>query len=447
MRRIHPHLAPWGALVLLVAFLAGGLAVRVLRGPLQDGQRLLGFEARLPGGVDLPLGPPGPEPACIERGEVPAGATLSQVLEHEGVPTDEAQEFLGKLAGLMDLRRVRPRDEYRLLSDRDGSLQRFEFQPDETSYFVVSRDSTGLRAWREEETLQRVYRKVKGVVEGSLYVSMIRQGLDPGLVATFCDVFSCDVDFATETRDGDSFEFLLEQPMKEGRPVGDGRILTGRYRNGDSAHEAFWFCRPGMKGGFYRADGQSLRRAFLKSPLNYTRISSVYSNARRHPIFRTIRPHHGVDYAAPKGTPVVSVADGLVESAGWVNGYGNLLRVRHRSGIVTYYAHLSRFAAGVRSGSRVEQNQVIGYVGMTGNATGPHLDFRIEQAGHFVNPLHFKSTAGEPLLAADRPAFGRSLDGYRQILATLDTGESLPENQFAQLMSGTAPTAAAASPR
>jgi murein DD-endopeptidase MepM/ murein hydrolase activator NlpD len=315
------------------------------------------------------------------------------------------------------MRSVRPHAEYRLFTDRQGQVRRFEFQPDAARYFVIERDTTGLKAWREDEPIQYAHRKVEGTVQGSLYASMASRGIAPALVATFCDVFSYDVDFATETRDGDTYELLIEEALKEGRPIGGGRLLGGRYQNGGKAFEAVYFEGAGGRGAFYHPNGESLRKAFLKSPLNYTRISSHFTRARLHPIFKTVRPHLGVDYAAPSGTPVVSIARGTVLSAKWVGGFGNLVKVKHTNGIITYYGHLSRFARGLSRGSPVDQNQVIGYVGQTGHATGPHLDFRIEKAGRFIDPLRFKSTAGEPLRAGDRPAFDKTLRVWREALA------------------------------
>lgn len=433
------RLSPAVALVALVAFLAAGLVFRVTRGPYKDGPKVLSLE---------PSTAPSQEPACVMTGTVPRGASLSEALAHDGIAGDETQAFIGRLGSLFDLRRVQPHDEYRLLSDRLGRLTRFEFQPDASGYFVVERDSSGLRAWREEEAVDRVYRRIVGTVRGSLYNSMIHQGLPVGLVASFCDVFSYDVDFTTETDDGDTFECLLEERLVDGRGVGAPRLVAGSYVNAGERFEAFYYEPTGKRGGYYRANGQALKRAFLKSPLNYSRISSGFTSHRLHPIFKTVRPHYGVDYAAPTGTPVVSVADGTVVSAGWVNGYGKLIRVRHAGGISTYYAHLSRFGRGIQAGARVEQNQVIGYVGMTGNATGPHLDFRVEVGGRFTNPLSFKSTAGDPLPAGELALFSQKATACREVMARLEQGKALPEAEFAALLSkGGGTTGASSTPR
>ncbi len=425
MSKQQRRLAPLMAIVPLVAFLAVGLSVRIFKGPYQDTSGLL------TPAISTTVTE---QPGCLEVGHVPRGSTLAEVLENEGVRPEEARAWVNRLGSLFDLRRVRTDHQYRILSHEDGSLMRLEFQSDDSGYFVVEPDSTGLKAWRETEPFDRVYRKVSGDVRGSLYNSMVRDGIPSGLVATFCDVFSYDVDFATETKDGDRFECLVEDRIRDGKPVGSVRLLSGQYQSGDEVVEAFWYERAPSKGGWYRPDGQALKRAFLKSPLNYTRISSGFSHNRRHPIFKTVRPHLGIDYAAPTGTPVVAVADGVVSSVGWVNGYGKLVRIKHAGGIETYYAHLSNYGRGLRAGTPVDQNQVIGYVGQTGHATGPHLDFRVEVNGKFVNPLGFKSTGGEPLPAAELAQFHRATDAYRRVMVRLDGRDALPEAEFAALV-------------
>jgi hypothetical protein len=437
MTRRHRHRSLRGLKATLVAilplalFLAIGLSVRFTRTETSAPAKIPGIEA------SMVLTE---EPACVEVGQVPKGSTLAEALAQEGVAPGDANAFIGRLGSLFDLRRVGSDDEYRLLWDKDGEVTRIEFQPDDSGYFVVEKDSLGLSAWREEPPVDRVVRKMSGTVRGSLYASMLKQGLDAGMAATFCDVFSYDVDFATETKDGDVFECLVEERLRDGRRVGGVRLLAGSYRNGAEVHQAAWYEPKTGKGGYYRPNGEALKRAFLRSPLNYTRISSGYTHKRLHPIFKTVRPHLGVDYAAPTGTPVVSVADGVVQSAGWVGGYGKLVRVKHAGGIVTYYAHLSRFAAGLRAGTRVDQNQVIGYVGSTGHSTGPHLDFRVEVGGKFVNPLTFKSTGGEPLPSSELAEFRKVSGAYSDLIARLDGQAAVPEAEFAALLNGGATT-------
>lgn len=431
-RKLSPRTRRIALFVLLLTFLAGGVTLRIINGPYAGGPRMLGVFS---GRAELPEVGVRFEPECVDSGRPKPGQPLSGLLTERGVSPSDADEFLPRLSKLIDLHRTTPRDEIRLHSDRSGLLRRLEYHPRGSAagtIFVVARDSSGFRAYSEREPLTPVVRKYAGSVRGSLFASMTKAGVPSGQVDGFCDIFSCDVDFLTATRDGDGWEMLMEEFVDaEGARVRSGRILGGRYVNAGTPFEAFHFAPEGTAGGYYRGDGESLRRAFLKAPLNYRRISSGYTHRRLHPIFNVVRPHLGVDYAAPYGTPVVAVADGVVLSAGWMRGYGRLLRLRHREGIVTYSAHLARFAAGMRPGATVRQGDVVGFVGMSGNATGPHLDFRIERNGQFIDPLRFRSGGGDPLAQAHRPGFLRQVDACREVLASLGDGAWIAADHFA----------------
>jgi murein DD-endopeptidase MepM/ murein hydrolase activator NlpD len=215
----------------------------------------------------------------------------------------------------------------------------------------------------------------------------------------------------------------------DGQFVGHGRILAGEYVPRDAAPLTAFFHAWGEDGesqGYYDASGRSLRKFFLKSPLNYRRISSHFTHRRLHPITKTYRAHLGVDYAAPTGTPVVALGGGRVVKAGWINGFGNTVQIRHNETFLTQYAHLSAYARGVRAGTRVQQGDVIGYVGQTGHATGPHLDFRVQQNGKWVNPLGLPSGPSEPLPEGQRAAFTATTGRARGLLDTLHAGEIVP---------------------
>ena len=245
---------------------------------------------------------------------------------------------------------------------------------------------------------------VSGEVARSLFHAMEGAGESAQLVLDFVEIFSAEFDFTAETRNGDRFRMLVEKRYAEETFVDYGRVLVAQYVTNDSvltgvAHEA-------VSGfGYYDADGRSLRKSFLKSPLEFTRITSGFTYARPHPILGGVRPHLAIDYAAPTGTPVRAVADGHVLAAGWRGGNGISVTLRHRRGYETMYNHLSRLAANVRTGIRVAQRQVIGFVGATGLATGPHLDYRVARHGRFVNPLGERFIAGDPVPARDRPQF------------------------------------------
>jgi len=243
-----------------------------------------------------------------------------------------------------------------------------------------------------------------GRVAGSLYGSFLAAGGDPDLVLAFADLFAWDVDFARETREGDEFRLVYERLSAEGESVGNGRVLAARYTGERGTHTAVYF-RSAATQGYFDPEGRSVRKSFLRSPLKFSRISSRFTHARRHPVLDVVRPHQGVDYAAPTGTPVWAVADGTLEHAGWKGEAGKTVTLRHARGYETSYNHLSGFARGVRAGARVEQGQVIGYVGETGLATGPHLDFRVRKDGRWVDPLREKYVAGDPVPAKEREVY------------------------------------------
>jgi murein DD-endopeptidase MepM/ murein hydrolase activator NlpD len=215
---------------------------------------------------------------------------------------------------------------------------------------------------------------------------------------------------------------LVEKVSTNGQFVKYGRILAAQYESEGRTHAGVFFTDK-EGSGYYTPTGESLRRAFLKSPLEFTRISSTFSFGRRHPILGGVRPHLAVDYAAPQGTPVWSVADGVVEAAGWSGGNGNMVIVRHRANFKTMYNHLSGFGKGIRTGAPVRQRQVVGYVGMTGLATGPHLDYRIIKDGQFVNPLKQTFLPGKPISPPSRAAFAETRDSlFAQLRAAPATG-------------------------
>jgi murein DD-endopeptidase MepM/ murein hydrolase activator NlpD len=295
-----------------------------------------------------------------------------------------------------------------------------------------------------------VLRKMEGTVSSSLYEAMDAVGGDAGLIASFSDLFAWDFDFFTDTRDGDRFDLLVEEVWVDGRREGFGRILAGRYwpvgeTQGLDAYRHDWSSD---ESSYYTHDGHSVRKFFLKSPLNYRRISSTFTTRRFHPIFKTYRAHLGVDYAAPMGTPVVALGSGRVTMVRWRNGFGRTVTIRHNATYLTQYAHFSAYAKGIRPGMHVTQGQLIGYVGQSGHATGPHLDFRVQMNGHWVNPLRLKRGESAPLPDRERPAFVASvsrlnglLDGLQAgAMIRLDARGELPQPATAAAQLDTPPT-------
>ncbi len=230
-----------------------------------------------------------------------------------------------------------------------------------------------------------------GEVYNSFYQSAIDRGIPPEVIMEIADIFAWDIDFLVDIRPEDTFQVILNKYYRKGKCIGHGKVLAVRFVNQKRIHESFYFNDSKDRSGYYDKRGKSLRKAFLKSPLRYRRISSYFSLRRFHPILKIYRPHYGVDYAAPSGTPVESIGDGRVIFIGWKGGYGRYISIRHNHIYETGYGHLSRFAKGLKKGSRVRQGDVIGYVGSSGLSTGPHLDFSVTQRGRFVNPLRIKS--------------------------------------------------------
>jgi murein DD-endopeptidase MepM/ murein hydrolase activator NlpD len=231
---------------------------------------------------------------------------------------------------------------------------------------------------------------MQGTVESSLYRSIRRLGHDPALANAFADIFAWEIDFTRQLKRGDGFTILYERLYREEDGsrvyVRPGRILAAQFKGSIGEHTAVYFEEENGIGSYFRPDGDTLEEEFLAAPLKFSRISSNYSAARNHPILKVVRPHHGIDYAARTGTPLWAVADGTVIAKGVNGGFGNLVKIRHANGYVSYYAHLSGYKPGLEIGQKVKQKQVIGYVGQTGLATGPHVCFRVTKYGKYVDP-------------------------------------------------------------
>jgi len=246
---------------------------------------------------------------------------------------------------------------------------------------------------------------INGEVSNSFYQSAIDRGITSDVIMEIADIFAWDIDFLVDIRPGDTFQVIFEKHYRKGKCIGHGKVLAVRFVNQKRVYKSFYFTDSKSRSCYYNKKGESLRKAFLKSPLRYSRISSHFSLKRFHPILKIYRPHYGVDYAAPIGTPVESVGNGRITFTGWKGGYGRYMRIRHNHIYETSYGHLSRFAKGLKKGSRVRQGDVIGYVGSSGLSTGPHLDFSVKKRGRFVNPLRIKSPPAFILSKNDKKKF------------------------------------------
>jgi murein DD-endopeptidase MepM/ murein hydrolase activator NlpD len=350
----------------------------------------------------------------LTDGVMRRGHTLSQLLRADGVSPQAVNQIAQALKGHFNFRRAKPGQTYRLLQDRAGNVQEFRYSVSPTQVLTVKRVNGVLRASSEEGELDARSTRIAGVITSTLYQSITNLGEDGSLARDFADIFAWDVDFQRKVRPGDSFQILYERLYRQsgGREtyVRPGRILAAKFQNQNGEYTAVYFEAKDGSGGYYRPDGSSVEGQFLMAPLRHARITSSFSSARRHPILKITRPHRGIDYAASIGTPVMSVADGVVIQRSWTGGNGNLVKVRHQNGYVSSYAHLSRYADGLRVGDRVEQKQVIGYVGRTGLATGPHVCFRIQRNGKYVDPVRLRVPAGQPIGKAQLAQFRASRD-------------------------------------
>ncbi len=360
----------------------------------------------------------------ITRGELAAGETLASSLGRQGITPDVVHVISRELASLFDFRRAQPGHRYRLTRDAEGALVAFRYQVSSVDSYVLRRAGDGWAAAQEQAELRPQVARIAGLVMSSLHDAVVELGERGQLANDFAEIFAWDVDFSRSVRSGDEFAILYERLYRSDEDEGEvyirpGRILAARYEGAVGEYNAFYFELEEGRGGYYRPDGSSVERQFLLAPLRFSRISSRFSSARRHPILKITRPHHGIDYVAPAGSPLWAVADGRVMYRGWAGGFGNLVKIRHNNGYVSYYAHLSRFAKGLAVGQTVQQKQVIGYVGKTGLATGPHVCFRIAKDGRYVDPRRLQTPAGDPVPPELLASFQVTRD---VLLAELDAG-------------------------
>jgi murein DD-endopeptidase MepM/ murein hydrolase activator NlpD len=364
-------------------------------------------------------------------GVIARGESLSYALRQQGIPRETVHQITSELARHYDFRRAQPGHAYRLTQDGEGRVVEFRYNTSSMEGFTLVLEGDRYAVRRDELQLDPREVRIAGVVSTTLHDAVKALGESPQLASDFADIFAWDIDFTRSVRPGDEFRILYERLYftdQQGKQsyLRPGRILAAQYNGAAGNHSAVYFESQPGQGGYYRADGSSVQRQFLQAPLRYARISSRYSAARHHPILRITRPHQGIDYAAPAGTPIWAVADGRVIYRGYAGGFGNLIKIRHSKGYVSYYGHLSRFGPGMKVGQRVRQKQVIGYVGSTGLSTGPHVCFRIAQDGRYFNPAKLHTPAGDAVSAQRRPEFLLSRDS---LLARLETGVQSATNE------------------
>lgn len=355
----------------------------------------------------------------IDTGYVRQGETLGGILNRLGATPKQQAQIAVLPSSEFDVRSLRPGKEYLAFYQTDSAgiehLQYFVYIPSlRLSDVLHITDSVHVE--HLEKPLRMEQRTAEAVIESSLWNAMVVNDLPIELSLELSEIYAWTIDFFGLQK-GDSIRVFYEEAYVDTIRTGIGRIYAANFYHGKRWQEAFYFENEELHS-YFDGDGNSLRKAFLKAPLNYKRISSHFTYARKHPIYKTVRPHTGVDYAAPMGTPVVTIGDGVVIERGYKGGGGNTIKIRHNSTYTTAYLHLSKFAKGIVVGKHVQQGEVIGYVGSTGSSTGPHLDFRIWKGGSPIDPLKMVSPPSEPVPNKYRAEFDSLVSNYRLLLST-----------------------------
>jgi len=339
----------------------------------------------------------------IIRGTVAKGDTVSALLG-DFFSAAEIHALNSQCKPIFALSRLSAGQQYRLCLS-DDAFERFEYDIDRNEQLIISRETEDFSIKRVPIPYTTEVARVRGTIESSLFEAVTSTGESDVLAMNLADIFAWDIDFILDIRQGDSFQALVEKRYRDGQPAGYGRILAAEFTNHGSTFQAFLYQDGDRRADYYDANGQSLRKAFLKAPLSFSRISSGFTTRRFHPITKTWKSHPAIDYAAPTGTPIKSVGDGVIIRKGYTKGNGNYVKIRHNSSYETIYLHMKGFAKNISKGKRVAQGQRIGYVGSTGLATGPHLCFRMYKNGSPVNPQRVKAPAVQPVDKANREDF------------------------------------------
>ena len=338
-----------------------------------------------------------PVVAPAHRVIVSSGDSLYLIFKRLGLPQRDLALMTGLKPLAKKLARIAPRQEIEFYVDTESRLTRLVHRLDRLRSLHVFREGDAFAFEEVVEPPEVAVATATGVIDTSLFEAGQHAGLSDSLIMQMAEIFGWDVDFALDIRAGDRFALVFEEQFKDGQKIGEGPIVAAEFTNRGRRIRAVRYVDPTGRAAYFSPDGRSMRKAFLRTPVNFTRISSRFSFSRKHPILHRMRAHRGVDYAAPRGTAVKASGDGRVVFAGRNGGYGRTIVLRHGSVYTTLYAHLSRFSKGIRPGKRVEQGQTIGYVGSTGLATGPHLHYEFRVRGAHRDPLRVKLPQAAPL--------------------------------------------------
>jgi murein DD-endopeptidase MepM/ murein hydrolase activator NlpD len=379
-----------------------------------DPQVLASPAAGIP--VELSAKAAGPEGDWHEI-TVKSGDGLAAIFSRVGISAGELHTLLSQGGATHNLKKIYPGQTLRLMSNGDQQLVRLIYKIDELSTLDIGRNGDEFEISTIHRTPERRIKNASGSINNSLFVSAQAAGMSDSMTMELAGIFGWDIDFALDIRKGDQFTVLYEELYLDGEHIGNGEILAAEFINQGKSYQAVRYTDAGGKTDYYSLDGKSMRKAFLRTPVEFSRISSGFSLGRKHPILNRIRAHKGVDYAAATGTPIKATSNGKITFRGKKGGYGNTIIIQHGSKYSTLYAHMSKFRSGLTSGSRINQGQVIGYVGSSGLATGPHLHYEFRVDGVHRDPLKVKLPGAEPLDSKYLADFSRKAES---LLAKLD---------------------------
>jgi len=371
---------------------------------------------------DIPVALPaeaGPEASAQfwREERIQRGDTIGSLLARLQVNDPEASAYLRSARHVRSLYQLVPGRTVRAVTTGEGALVNLRYLNGDGTELVVQKRGDDFFAREQPLATEQRLQMSSGEIQTSLFAATDAAGLSDGVAVQLADIFSSEVDFHRDLRPGDRFAVVFEAFYSNGEFVRTGRIMAAEFTTAGRTYRAAYFQDPQGRGGYYTPEGKNMRKTFLRSPLEFSRISSGFSTSRFHPILNTWRAHTGVDYSAPTGTRVKATADGYIQFVGRHGGYGNLIVLRHHNGYSTAYGHLSGFGKGIHTGQRVNQGDVIGYVGSTGLATGPHLHYEFRVNGAHQNPLRLAVPPGPPITAELRAMFE---DSMRPLLTQLD---------------------------
>jgi murein DD-endopeptidase MepM/ murein hydrolase activator NlpD len=418
------------ALALMLTMVAGAIVPRWANATRQPESPLTTLDLQLPplASADAPDGVTDPSTGMTAQADadidwqvatVRAGQTVGDIFRQHGMSPGELQKLLDNRDNAAVLRNIHPGDEFAFARSADGSVRSVRFDRDEHTRVIENFTRDGIHESVQEREIERRTYVAHGVVERSLFDAGTQAGMSDSMVLKLANAFGYDIDFAQDLRQGDSFTVIYDDVYCQGEHLHNGEIIAATFINRGKRFSAFRYTDASGNTVYYSEDGRPLRKAFLRTPVEFSRISSVFSAGRMHPVLGYMRAHQGVDYAAPTGTPIHAAGEGRVTFRGWQNGYGNVVILQHGGRYSTLYGHMSRFA-GIQTGQHVSQGQTIGFVGMTGMATGPHLHYEFRVDGVHRDPLTVTLPKPEPLPVTELARFDRTSQPLLAKLKTLE---------------------------